>query len=90
MTHQIILNIILVDTPLGKILRITRSCGYIRNSIEARDQTCFKASFSASSSSRYCACEDNKCNTGEIKFPSSFLLMMTSVIYAMMMIVLSV
>lgn len=76
----------LVDTPVGKILRITRSCGYIRNENEEKDRSCFKASFSASTSSRYCACEDNKCNAGEIKLPS-ILLIMTSVVYALTMIV---
>lgn len=72
---------------MGKILRITRSCGYIRNPIEERDQSCFKASFTASSSSRYCSCEGNKCNSSMIKLPSSLLLIMTTIAYAVLTII---
>ncbi|CAG9806055.1 unnamed protein product [Chironomus riparius] len=52
-----------VDTPNGKIVRVTRSCGYIPNTIKERDDGCFRASFTAQSSSRYCACPNDECNS---------------------------
>lgn len=52
-----------VDTPLGKIVRITRSCGYVEDKNSERDNDCFRASFTAGSSSRYCACQEDGCNS---------------------------
>ncbi|XP_070501252.1 UPAR/Ly6 domain-containing protein crok-like [Chironomus tepperi] len=52
-----------VDTPHGKIVRVTRSCGYIPNTIKERDDGCFRASFTAQSASRYCACMNDECNS---------------------------
>lgn len=66
----------LVDTPNGKIVRIHRSCGYIPNTIKERDDGCFRASFTAQSSSRYCACMNDECN-------SSYSLSGTSIILSM-------
>lgn len=56
-------NNFLVDTPHGKIIRVHRNCGYIPNTIEERDANCFRASFTAQSSSRYCACAKDGCNS---------------------------
>lgn len=73
-----------IDTPLGKQIRIIRSCGYIKNNqYPERDDNCFKASFIAATSSRYCTCNREGCNAGETitKFPS--ILIIVTIIYTL-------
>ncbi|KAG5680206.1 hypothetical protein PVAND_009731 [Polypedilum vanderplanki] len=51
-----------IDTPDGKLVRITRSCGYIPNEQKERDSSCFRASFTSAAASKYCTCNENACN----------------------------
>lgn len=74
-----------IDTPNGKMVRITRSCGYISNEIKERDENCFRASFTAQSSSRYCTCSKDGCNSSYSIHAISAIVSIAGVLVCLMM-----
>ena len=67
------------------MIRITRACGYVPNSIKERDANCFKASITAMSSSRYCSCAEAGCNTSYALKGISIIVSITAVFAYLLM-----
>lgn len=59
---------------VGGDVRVIRSCGYIKSSNEDPEtHSCFKSAFTSYSSSLYCDCNEDECNSA-FKLSHSFIL----------------